>query len=115
MSTRSVAIGAMIKHLLPANLKRVVVYLQPISMRWGTTKLRALCERELGMEPDYATAFLFVNKSHDSLLLYSTDPDGDRMLTKKIKKGAFMVPAPGPNGEPFIIMRPSILSKLFRS
>ena len=105
----------MIKQLMPANLKRVVVYLQPISMRWGTTRLRALCEHELGIEPDSATAFLFVNKSHDSLRLYSTDPNGDRTLTKKIEKGAFMVPAPEPNGEPFIIMRPSILSRLFRS
>jgi hypothetical protein len=105
----------MLKQLMPANLKRVVVYLQPISMRWGTTKLRALCEQELGIEPDSATAFLFVNKSHDSLLLYSMDPDGDRTLMKKIEKGAFMMPAPGPDGAPFIIMRPSILSRMFRS
>lgn len=105
----------MIKQLMPANLKRVVVYLQPISMRWGTTKLRALCEEELGIEPDSTTAFLFVNKSHDSLLLYSMDPDGDRTLMKKIEKGAFMMPAPGPDGAPFIIMRPSILSRMFRS
>jgi transposase len=100
---------------MPANLKRVVVYLQPISMRWGTTKLRALCQGELGIEPDSATGFLFVNKSHDSLLLYSTDRDGDRTLVKKIEKGAFMMPAPGRDGAPFIIMRPSILSRMFRS
>jgi IS66 Orf2 like protein len=105
----------MIKQLMPANLKRVVVYLQPISMRWGTTKLRALCEEELGIEPDSTTAFLFVNKSHDSLLLYSMDPDGDRTLMKKIEKGAFMMPAPGPDGASFIIMRPAILSRMFRS
>ncbi len=103
------------KQLMPANLKRVVVYLQPISMRWGPTKLRALCRDEIGIEPDSATAFLFVNKGHDSLMLYSTDPSGDRTLTKKIEKGAFMMPAPGPDGESFIIMRPSILSRMFRS
>lgn len=103
------------KQLMPANLKRVVVYLQPISMRWGPTKLRALCRDEIRIEPDSATAFLFVNKGHDSLMLYSTDSSGDRTLTKKIEKGAFMIPAPGPDGEPFIIMRPSILSRMFRS
>jgi hypothetical protein len=103
------------KHFIPASLKRVVVYLQPISMRCGATKLRALCRDELGIAPNSATAFLFVNKSHDSLLPYSTDSNGDRTLTKKIEKGAFMVPAPGPNGESFIITRPSILSRLFRS
>jgi hypothetical protein len=103
------------EHFIPANLKRVVVYLQPINMRWGTTKLRALCRDELGIEPDSATAFLFVNKDHDSLMLYSADPNGDRTLMKKIEKGAFMMPAPRPGGEPFIIMRPSILSTMFRS
>ena len=103
----------MIKHLMPANLKRVVVYLQPISMRWGATKLRSLCRDKLGIEPDSSTAFLFVNKSHDCLLLYSTHPDGDQTLTKKIEKGAFIMPAPG--GALFITMRPSILSRMFRS
>ncbi len=44
------------KQLMPANLKRVVVYLQPISMRWGPTKLRALCRDEIGIEPDSATS-----------------------------------------------------------
>jgi hypothetical protein len=107
--------GAMLKHLMPANLKRVVVYLQPISMRWGATKLRSLCRDELAIEPDSSTAFLFVNKNHDCLLLYSTDSDGDRTLTKKIEKGAFLVPAPGPDGSPFVVMRPSVLSRMFRS
>ena len=107
--------GAMIKYLLPANLKRIVVHHQPISMRWGTTKLRSLCRDELGFEPDPSTAFLFVNKGHDCLLLYSTDPNGDRTLTKRIEKGAFIMPAPAPDGAPFTIVRPSILSRMFRS
>ena len=47
------------------------------------------------------------------LLLYSTHPDGDQTLTKKIEKGAFIMPAPG--GAPSITMRPSILSRMFRS
>jgi hypothetical protein len=107
--------GAMMRHLMPANVKRLVVYLQPISMRWGTTKLRSLCRDELRLEPDSSTAFLYVNKSHDCLLLYSTDSNGDRTLTKKLEKGAFIMPAPEPDGAPFIIMRPAILSRMFRS
>ena len=105
---------AMIKHLLPANLKRVVVYLQPISMRCGTEKLRSICRDKLGIEPDLSTAFLFVNKNHDCLLVYSIDSDGDRTLMKKLDKGAFIVPAPEPDGSPFVIMRPSILARMFR-
>jgi hypothetical protein len=108
-------IGMTLKHLLPANLKRVVIYLQPINMRWGPTKLRALCRGEMGIAPDSATAFLFVNKSHNSLMVYSTDADGDRTLTKKLEKATFVMPAPRPGGEPFIIMRPSMLSRMFRS
>lgn len=81
---------------------------------WNDETPRA-CRDELGIEPDSATAFLFVNTSHDSLPLYSTDPNGDRTLTKKIEKGAFMMPAPEPDGAPFIIMRPSILSRMFKS
>jgi transposase len=105
----------MINQFLPRNLKRVVVYLQPINMRWGTTKLRSLCREELGMEPNASTAFLFVNKSHDCLLLYSIDADGDRTVTKKLEKGAFIVPAPEADGSPFVIWRPSILQRLFKS
>ena len=104
----------MLAQLLPANVKRVVVYLHPISMRRGATKLRSLCRDELGIEPDASTAFLFVNKSHDCLLLYSVDSSGDQTLMKKLEKGAFIMPAPGPDGAPFIIMRPAILSRMFR-
>jgi hypothetical protein len=104
----------MLKHLIPASAKRVVVYLRPISMRWGATKLRALCRNELGMEPDSSTAFLFVNKKHDCLLLYSTDHNGDQTLTNKLESGTFIVPAPERDGAPFVVMRPAILPRMFR-
>jgi hypothetical protein len=84
-----------IKHLIPASTKRIVVYLRPISMRWGATKLRALCRNEIGIKPDLSTAFLFVNKTHDSLLLYAMTEDGDQTLTKKLDKGTFIVPTAG--------------------
>jgi hypothetical protein len=52
------------------------------------------------MEPNASTAFLFVNKSHDCLLLYSIDADGDRTVTKKLEKGTFIVPVPEADGSP---------------
>ena len=107
--------SGVLEYLMPENLTRIVVYHLPISMRLGTTKLRSLCRDELGIEPDPSTAFLFVNKGHDTLLLYSIDPDGDRTLTKRIEKGAFIMPAPGPDGAPFTILRPSLLPRMFRS
>lgn len=105
----------MIDQFFPRNLKRVVVYLHPINMRWGTTKLRSLCRDELGMEPNASTAFLFTNKSQDCLLLYSIDADGERTVAKKLERGAFVVPAPEADGAPFVILRPSILQRLFKS
>lgn len=104
----------MIKHVIPDRVRRVVLYGQPISMRWGTTKLRSLCRDGLGTEPDTSTAFLFVNKRHDCLLLYWTTDRGDETFTKKLESGASIVPAPDRDGAPFVVMRPSLLSRLFR-
>jgi hypothetical protein len=73
-----------------------------------------LCRDELGILPDSSTAFLFANKSHDCLLLYWTDASGERLLTKTITKGAFMMTVREPGGPPLITMRPLILSRMFR-
>lgn len=105
----------MLDLFLPAHAKRVIVYLEPISMGWGTKKLGSVCRNVLKIEPDLSTAFLFTNKKRDCLLLYSIDERGDRTLTKKLEKGAFLLPAPGDDGQPFVIMKPKMLSRLFRS
>jgi hypothetical protein len=36
------------------------------------------------------------------------------IYTKKVEKGAFLLPASESEGSPFVIMRPSILPRLFR-
>ena len=100
--------------LLPTHATRVVVYLNPINVRWGPTKLRELCSDTIGIEPDASTAFLFTNKARDSLLMYVVDEDGDQTLVKKLDKGAFLLPAPEQEGAEFVIMKPRMLSRLFR-
>lgn len=40
--------------------------------------------------------------------------DGDKTLTKKIDRGAFLLPTAEPDGSPVVSMRRSALSKLFR-
>lgn len=80
--------------ILPYGVSRVIVYLEPVSMRWGPDKVRTFCAEELGIEPDTKTAFLFTNRKQDTLLMYCVNDDGDTVLMKKLDKGAFLLPAP---------------------
>ena len=105
----------MLEAILPQSATRVVVYLNPINIRWGAQKLRTLCREVLQIEPDAFTCFLFVNRSRDTLLLYSVGSDGDQTLLKKLDKGAFLLPAPRADGAPVAVLRPSMLPRLFRS
>jgi hypothetical protein len=50
----------MLEAFLPKSATRVVVYLEPINVRWGVQKLGAFCRDVVGVEPDDATCFLFV-------------------------------------------------------
>jgi hypothetical protein len=106
---------SLLQDLLPAHAIRIVVYLKPINVRWGPVKLRDFCAETLSIVPDASTVFLFSNKSQDSLLMYFTDNEGDQMLLKKLDKGAFLLPVPERDGEAFVIMKPSMLPRLFRS
>ena len=99
---------------IPPQIKKVLVYPRPISMRWGATKLRSFCNDTLGVEPQPDTAFLFTNKKQDTLLLYLVCEDGDQTLTKKLDRGAFLLPTAKPDGPPFVTVRRSAISKLFR-
>ncbi|MEY4583116.1 MAG: transposase [Pseudomonadota bacterium] len=104
----------MLAAFLPADATRIVVYLEPISMRFGTERLRKLCTEAIGIEPDPFTAFLFTNKARDCLLLFSTGRSGDQTLMKRLDKGAFLLPAPEVEGKPFVILRSAVLERLFR-
>jgi hypothetical protein len=50
--------------------------------------LRVVCERELGLKLDLATAVLFHNRKKDTIVLYTLDRTGDRCVTKKLLWGA---------------------------
>ena len=90
----------MLDLLIPQQINKVLVYPKPVSMRWGATKLRSFCADTLGAEPELDTAFLFTNKKQDALLLYLVDEDGDRILTKRLERGSFLVPTAKPDGPP---------------
>lgn len=104
----------MLQALLPASATRIIVYLKPINIRSGPAKLRELCATTIGIEPNAFTAFLFTNKSRDTLLMYFEDSTGDQTVMKKLERGAFLLPAPEQEGAAYVIMRPKVLGRLFR-
>lgn len=105
----------MLEAFIPDYATKVVVYLHPISMRWGATRLRAFCTETVGVAPDYSTVFIFSNKARDCLLMYSLDDTDGQILIKKLSKGAFLLPAATDEGASYVVMKPKVIGKLFRS
>ena len=104
----------MIDLLLPASTKRLIVYPTAVDTRWRGDRLRAACERELGIELDRSMAVPFHNRTQDTLVLYALDHDGDRCITKKLDRGVFLLPAPAA-GRRYVVLDASKVSTLFRS
>lgn len=106
----------MLEAFLPKEVTRIVVYPEPINVRWGAKKLGTFCREVMHIEPDDTTCFLFVNRRRDTLLMYFVSRGGDEQtLLKRLEKGSFLLPAPDPDGPPFVILRPSMLARLFRT
>jgi hypothetical protein len=47
--------------------------------------------------------------------MYSLDDYDGQILMKKLTKGAFLLPAASDDGAPYVIMKPKMIGKLFRS
>lgn len=105
----------MLESFLPSSATRAVVYLEPIDVRRGPNRLGTLCREVLQIEPDDRTCFLFVNRRRDTLLMYFLGSDGGETLMKRLDKGAFLLPAPNADGAPYVVVRPSMLPRLFRT
>ncbi len=99
--------------LLPRSTRRLIVYPAAIDTRWGPERLRAACERDLGVELDRVTAVLFYNRARDTLVLYTLDADGDRCIKKKFGRGAFLVPVPAA-GQKYVVVDASKIAKMFQ-
>jgi hypothetical protein len=104
----------MLDMFIPPSTRRLVFYPMPINVRWGPDRLRILCERELGLTLDRATAVVFHNRKKDTLVLYTLDESGDRCITKKLKRGAFLLPVPA-EGQKYVVLAASTVARLFRA
>lgn len=103
----------MLEMLLPAHVTTIVVYPSPIAMNRGPDALRKLCADELGVEAKNGTVVLFHNRAKDTLKLYWEDPSGDQVVTKKLDRGAFLVPVVPPDAK-YATVAPGALRRMFR-
>jgi hypothetical protein len=104
----------MLDLFIPPSTRRLVLYPVPINLRWGPDRLRVACERDLGLTLDSTTAVVFHNRKKDTLVLYTLDRDGDRCITKKLERGAFLLPVPA-EGEKYVVLAASKVASLFRA
>lgn len=104
----------MLDLFIPTSTRRLILYPKPIDVRWGPDRLRAACEHDLGVSLDRATAVLFHNRARDTLVLYTLDEDGDRCITKKLSRGAFLLPVPAA-GEKYVVVDATKIGTLFRT
>jgi transposase len=103
----------MLELFLPARIKKVVVYPSPVNMRFGVEALRKLCTVELDIEARNGIVVLFYNQAKNMLKLYWEDPSGDQTLTKRLERGAFLVPVVPP-GAKYTTVPAATLRRLFR-
>lgn len=57
------------------------------------------------MKLDRSIAVLFQNRARDALILYLLDANGDRCLTKRLDRGAFLLPVPAA-GQKYVVLDP---------
>ncbi len=95
-------------------MRPLVLYPVPINVRWGPYRLRVACERDLGLRLDPSTAVIFHSRKQDTLLLYSLDQSGDRCITKKLERSAFLIPIPA-EGQKYVVLEASKVANLFRA
>jgi len=104
----------MLDLFIPPSTRRLVLYPVPINVRWGPDRLRVACERDLGLSLDLATAVIFHNRKKDTIVLYTLDRSGDRCITKKLDRGAFLLPVPA-EGQKYVVLQASKVASLFRA
>lgn len=92
----------------------IILYAKPINMRLGEDKIKQLCQKQMGIDPQNGDLFLFFNSAKDKLKLFYLDNNGSQELIKFLPKGGFMLPI-ADTDQSYIKLPISKLSRLFRS
>ena len=76
-------------------LKKVLLAVTPVDMRWGTDRLSLLVQSLSGRSPCDGTAYGFTNRSFSRLKLLLWDGTGVWLASRRLHEGRFHWPRPG--------------------
>ena len=79
---------------IPTKIKKIDVFTDPVSERWGAKKLGDFCRQDFGESDFKERAFMFFNKKRNLARLYWNQGDGDQLLERGLFDGTFLLPAP---------------------
>ena len=73
-----------------SNYGQILVYSQPIDMRWSFERLLHLVQNKMGHDINAGYLFLFLGKNRKRLKSLAFDGSGLVLMTKRIEKKNFM-------------------------
>ena len=99
---------------IPASIRKIDVYTEPIPSTWGTKKMSSFCKEDLNLKTTQGRAFLFFNSKRDLLRVYWHDGKCEQMIERGLFEGTFLVPLTGNSGPWMQVARDS-LPKLLKA
>jgi len=99
---------------IPATIRKIDVYTEPIPSTWGTKKMSSFCKEELNLKTVQGRAFLFFNSKRNLLRVFWHDGQCEQILERGLFKGTFLVPMTGKSGPWMQVARDS-LPKLLKT
>ena len=73
-----------------SNYSQILIYGQPIDMRWGFERLLHLVQNQMGYDINSGSLFLFLGKNRKRLKALVFDGSGLVLTTKRMEKKNFM-------------------------
>ena len=78
---------------IPQKIKKIDVFTEPVSERWGAKRLGELCSQDFCEVQFKDKAFLFFNKKRNLARVYWNQGDGAQLLERGLFNGTFLFPA----------------------
>ncbi|WP_437591334.1 IS66 family insertion sequence element accessory protein TnpB [Sorangium sp. So ce1000] len=83
--------------MIPAGVQ-VFVALEPVDMRYGFERLSGLIRERVGYEARCGALFAFIGKRRTSIKILFFDGSGLCLFSKRLDRGAFVLPDPPTEG-----------------